>query len=316
MLNGIIPVNKEGGFTSFDVCAKLRGILHQKKIGHTGTLDPMATGVLLVCLGSCTKLSEYITNEKKEYEAEMLFGIATDTLDITGEVINKCDNTKKEALTKEDVERVINTFLGEIEQEPPMYSAIRHNGKHLYELAREGITVERKKRKITIHDIELLSFKKERDSVMARIRVECSKGTYIRTLVDDIGKKVGTYATMTALVRTKNGNVDIDKTYTLSEIEAMRDNQTLDNAIISPDEIFADTPKAVVSNAFDKALYNGNKIYKEMLVPDTSFGESGIVEGTEGFIRVYNEQKTLIGLYKYIDNKCLKPDVFLYKAGE
>ncbi len=182
MIHGIINVYKEKGFTSHDVVAKLRGIVGQKKIGHTGTLDPDATGVLPVCLGKATKLCDLLTDKNKTYEAVLLLGKTTDTQDITGEVL---EEKSTEALTEEKVREAIEGFIGDYEQIPPMYSALKVNGKKLYELAREGKVIERKARPVKILDIQIL----EIDLPKVRMEVSCSKGTYIRTLCHDIGEK-------------------------------------------------------------------------------------------------------------------------------
>ena len=196
MIHGIINVYKEKGFTSHDVVAKLRGIVGQKKIGHTGTLDPDATGVLPVCLGKATKLCDLLTDKNKTYEAVLLLGKTTDTQDITGEVL---EEKSTEALTEEKVREAIEGFIGDYEQIPPMYSALKVNGKKLYELAREGKVIERKARPVKILDIQIL----EIDLPKVRMEVSCSKGTYIRTLCHDIGEKLGCGGCMESLILTR-----------------------------------------------------------------------------------------------------------------
>ena len=186
-INGILNIYKEKGFTSFDVVAKLRGILKQKKIGHTGTLDPMAEGVLAVCLGPATKLCGILTDADKEYETVLLLGRNTDTQDIWGKVLKETPEEEVKKLDPAEVTAVIRSFEGPIEQIPPMYSAIKQNGRRLYELAREGRSVERKSRRVTVYSIEILSLKLP----LVRLRVACSKGTYIRTLCEDIGDRLG-----------------------------------------------------------------------------------------------------------------------------
>ena len=205
--NGIINIYKEQGYTSFDVVAKLRGILKMRKIGHTGTLDPDATGVLPVVLGSATKLVDMLTDKKKEYIATLRLGITTDTLDITGTVLS--ENTPD--VSEGEVRDAILSFIGPQLQTPPMYSAIKVNGRKLYELAREGIEIERQKRSIEIFDIEILDM----SLPDIRLRVECSKGTYIRSLCADIGDKLSCGAVITSLMRTKSGDFAIDRAYTL-----------------------------------------------------------------------------------------------------
>ena len=217
MIHGIINVYKEKGFTSHDVVAKLRGIVGQKKIGHTGTLDPDATGVLPVCLGKATKLCDLLTDKNKTYEAVLLLGKTTDTQDITGEVL---EEKSTEALTEEKVREAIEGFIGDYEQIPPMYSALKVNGKKLYELARAGVEVERKPRRIKINSLRVNDINLEDDIKTVTITVDCSKGTYIRTLCQDIGEKLGCGACMMELIRTRVGDFLIDDTLTLNQIAA------------------------------------------------------------------------------------------------
>ena len=216
---GILVMDKPEGFTSFDVVAKLRGILHIKKIGHTGTLDPLATGVLVVCVGRATKLVSKLTAEEKVYEAGILFGEKRDTGDITGKITASSDNE----ITREQFESVFESFTGDIDQIPPMYSAKKVNGKKLYEYARKGIEVKRAPERIHIYSLELLDFSYPH----ARLRVHCSKGTYIRTLIEDMAEAAGTYATMESLRRTKNGDFSIEDAVTFEELEAADDPWTL-----------------------------------------------------------------------------------------
>lgn len=216
---GIIVMDKPADFTSFDVVAKLRGILHIKKIGHTGTLDPMATGVLVVCVGRATKLVSKLTAEEKIYEAGILFGEKYDTGDITGKLIKK----ESVVITEDDFRTACQQFVGDIDQIPPMYSAKKVNGKKLYEYAREGIEVEREPERIHIYSIELLGF----DFPHAQIRVHCSKGTYIRTLIEDMAEAAGTVGTMESLRRTKNGDFSIEDAVTFEQLEAADDPWSL-----------------------------------------------------------------------------------------
>lgn len=219
MDGGILIMDKPEGFTSFDVVAKLRGIMHIRKIGHTGTLDPMATGVLVVCVGSATKAVSRLTAEDKVYEAGVLFGKKYDTGDITGKLIQTSDKV----ITSDEYEKAFEQFTGDIMQIPPMYSAKKVNGKKLYEYAREGIEVEREPVQIHIFSIELLSF----DYPHAVIRIHCSKGTYIRTLIEDIAESLGTVATMESLRRMRNGQFSIEDAVTFEDLEAADDPWTL-----------------------------------------------------------------------------------------
>ena len=204
MVNGILNVYKEKGYTSHDVVAKLRGIVGQKKIGHTGTLDPDAEGVLPVCLGRATKVCDMLTEKDKTYEAVLLLGKETDTQDISGTVLRVGET---EGLTQEQVKDCVMSFVGEYDQIPPMYSALKVNGKKLYELAREGKTIERKSRKVEIKEIRILEMALPR----VRMEVSCSKGTYIRTLCHDIGEKLGCFGCMESLLRTKVSRFEIEK---------------------------------------------------------------------------------------------------------
>ena len=224
MINGILNVYKEAGFTSHDVVAKLRGICRQKKIGHTGTLDPEAVGVLPVCLGSGTKLCDMLTDKSKEYEAVLLLGQVTDTQDVTGTVLEEHEVTADE----EQVVEAIRSFVGAYEQIPPMYSALKVNGKRLYELARAGKEVERKGRPVEIHNIEILSVSLPEIT----FRVACSKGTYIRTLCHDIGQKLGCGGTMKSLKRTRVGIFTIDGALKLSQLEELAAQGRLEEKVI------------------------------------------------------------------------------------
>ena len=271
-MNGIINVNKPKGITSFDVIRKLRKILSLRKIGHTGTLDPLAEGVLLVCVGKATKLAQDIEAHSKEYVAEFELGYKTDTYDIEGTVIDKVENF---SVTKEKLLEVINTFLGNIKQIPPMYSAIKVNGQKLYDLARKGETIEREARDIFIESIELLEF----DGKKAKIKCSVSKGTYIRSLIYDIGEKLGTFAVMTSLLRTKVGEETLDKSFTLAEIESLK-NEGKENFITSVEDYFT-YPKIYIEGEKNHILFlNGNTL---------------VFNGEDGIKRVY-ENDNFLGL--------------------
>ena len=228
MYNGIINVYKEAGYTSHDVVAKLRGIFGQKKIGHTGTLDPAATGVLPVCLGQGTKLVDMITDRSKVYEAVVLLGTTTDTEDTTGTVTSR-EELNEELISMEKdqlrtfIDSILQSFVGGYEQIPPMYSAIKKDGKRLYELAREGKQIERAPRTVQIHSIELLDI----ELPYFKMRVHCGKGTYIRSLCRDIGEKIGCGACMDKLCRTKVGRFDIEDAMTLDRIQQLRNENRL-----------------------------------------------------------------------------------------
>lgn len=293
-MNGIINVYKEKDFTSFDVVAKLRGILKQKKIGHTGTLDPDATGVLPVCLGNATKLCDMLTDKKKEYIAEFVLGKETDTQDISGQILKETEVDCSESAVKE----VVQSFIGDYDQLPPMYSAIKVDGKRLYELARQGKEVERKKRPVTFYEIEILKV----ELPLVSIRVLCSKGTYIRTLCHDIGQKLGCGAAMTSLERTRSGQFTKEKAYTLAEIEKIRDEGRLDDIILPVDHVFDDLPILVVSGEIEKKILNGNLIYKSEC---KKMGlEDCYSEGKK--VRVYkenNNSSNFVAVYQYNKEK-------------
>ena len=283
MVNGIINVYKEKGYTSFDVVAKMRGIFGQKKIGHTGTLDPDAQGVLPVCLGKATKVCDLLTDKDKVYKATMLLGIQTDTLDISGKVCNKAMVN----VTEQQVRDVISTFVGTIEQVPPMYSALKVNGKKLYELAREGKTIERKARKVSIYDITI-------DEICLPevvMTVSCSKGTYIRSLCDDIGTKLGCYGCMKELLRTKVACFDIGDAYKISEIEKLKES-----IVLPVDMLFENIPAVNTVLMAQKLIENGNRIPVEMINAD---GNKQRKYDDEGRYRIYNPEDSFVGIYTY-----------------
>ncbi len=286
MYNGVINLNKPKGKTSHDMIYFARRIFGQKRVGHTGTLDPNATGVLPVCLGIATKAADYIAAETKVYKAEIIFGIETDTSDICGNVLKRCDDF---FVSEEEFKKTIAEFVGEITQIPPMYSAIKVDGKKLYELARKGISVERKERKIFIYDIEVESFSKDR----AMIVVTCSKGTYIRTLCEDIGRKIGSLACMGDLKRLQSGNFNINDSYTCEELTRLADEGRLSEAIIKTDDLFSGYEELVVSGKNEFKVKNGTALdgfdYAEG-TPFRVYGEDGeflcISKMTEGKIKM------------------------------
>lgn len=259
-MDGIINVYKEKGFTSHDVVAKLRGILHQKKIGHTGTLDPEAVGVLPVCLGKATKVCDLLTNQDKTYRAVCKLGVCTDTQDMTGEVLRMGDFSK---VTEEKLRETLEGFKGEQLQIPPMYSALKVNGKKLYELAREGKTVERKPRPIKIHSIDLMQYRQGEG--VFEMEVTCSKGTYIRTLCNDIGENMGCFGAMQFLERTRVGIFTLENAYTLEQIEKLVGKGELAGKIISVDRLFPEYPAFQIKEEFASKLFNGNPLLPEFL---------------------------------------------------
>ena len=291
MYHGMINVYKEKGFTSHDVVAKLRGICKQKKIGHTGTLDPDAVGVLPVCLGCATRLCDMLTEKDKEYVAVLRLGVTTDTQDITGKVLAEKEVTE----SVEKVREVISSFEGEQLQIPPMYSALKVNGKKLYELAREGKEIERKARPIVVHEIEILS----ENMPEFTIRVKCSKGTYIRTICHDIGQKLSCGGAMVSLKRTKVGNFGIEDSYTLSRIEDMAKEGRLCEILLPVEKVFEKLPEIRVKEETMKALLNGNQLRREDFL---SLSEEAL-KAEE--VRVYGSDGRFYGVYGYQEGRKL-----------
>ena len=283
MKSGIINVYKEKGFTSFDVVAKLRGILRTKKIGHTGTLDPDAEGVLPVCIGRATKVCDILTDKDKVYEAMMLLGVETDTQDTSGAVLSE----KPVEVSEEEVKKAILSFVGDYAQVPPMYSALKVNGKKLYELAREGKSVERKARNVQIFSIEILEVNLPR----VRMSVHCSKGTYIRTLCHDIGTMLGCGGCMEKLLRTKVGVFELKDTLKLSEIDELAKAGAVEEKIISVDELFEDYVKVWTKQTFDVVVHNGNRVEKRMFTEKLPLNTERL--------RVYDSKNEFIGIYEF-----------------
>lgn len=274
MLKGILNVNKEKGISSARVVSLVRRALNMKKVGHTGTLDLEASGVLPIVIGKATRVSDYMMTKDKVYETELILGAKTDTLDAAGEIIEKSDKV----VTKEEFLQAMKTFKGEIEQIPPMYSALKVNGKKLYDLAREGIEIERKKRKVNIYDIELLDFAFPK----ATIRVTCSKGTYIRTLVDDIGEKLGTLAYVNELARVRVGDFDIKdaiKSGDLLEIP----KEDLINKLYPIDTALKDFDKITLDRKYLDNLVNG-----QIVEVDKNYGKIIRVYAGDDFIGLGN----------------------------
>lgn len=278
-MNGIILVDKPCGWTSHDVVGKLRGILRERRIGHSGTLDPMATGLLVVFAGRATRAVEFAEADSKEYIAGLRLGVSTDTQDTTGNVLNTCETLP----SKDELIAAANGFLGEISQIPPMYSAIKINGKKLYELARRGEIVERSPRKVTISKLELVG----EDKCDYILDIHCSKGTYIRTLCSDIGDKLGCGGCMSSLRRVKAGVFSITQAHTMEQIQAAADLGGLDGIIIPVDTLFTDKPKLTVNEFEEKKLRNGNIIK---------------TKSADGTYRVYSESGEFLLLAEVKDN--------------
>ena len=295
--SGVINIYKEAGYTSHDVVAKLRGILKQKKIGHTGTLDPQAQGVLPVCLGKGTKLCDLLADHDKEYEAVLRLGITTDTQDMEGNVLQE----SSVQVSEEEVRTCILSFQGEQMQVPPMYSALKVNGKKLYELAREGKVVERKARPVTFHKIEVLWMELPK----VKIRVQCSKGTYIRTLCNDIGEKLGCGGCMEELLRTKVERFALEDAVKLDEVQKAMEEGTVDSLILPVDRIFDQYPTAKTITQGDLLVHNGNRLFSELLQEEP--------EAESGYVRVYDSEDTFIGLFEKKTDQLVPVKVFYRK---
>ncbi len=285
--NGVLIVNKPSGITSRDVVNIVGKTLNTKKVGHTGTLDPMATGVLVLCLGNALKVCELITANDKEYIAKVILGIETETLDTTSPIIN----TKKTNITKEEIEKVLNSFKGSYLQEVPKYSAVKINGKKLYEYAREGKEIELPKKMVTIYDIQLISdITYYNDTTSFYIKTTVSKGTYIRSLIRDIGYKLNTYGCMDSLERTRQGIFNIDNSYTLEEIK--NNNYKL----LSIEESLPNIPLVEVDNKTLFKIRNGVKLKKFFT------GDMAIIKDKNKVVAIYKNDLNESKLFKMIDN--------------
>lgn len=294
MYNGVLVIRKEQDFTSADVVAKLRGICRQKKVGHTGTLDPNAEGVLPVCLGIGTGLCEYLTGGKKEYVAELLLGKESDTQDIWGEIL--FENEKSAALvTEAQVRDALMSMVGDQLQVPPMYSAKKVDGKHLYELAREGKVIERKPVPVTVYEVEIL----EMHLPVVKFRVQCSKGTYIRTICHDVGKKLGCGAIMQSLLRTSSCGLSLEQAITLQEAENLAKAGRLTEKIISVETVLSDYPVLHALPDADKLLKNGNPLPYRLARPDDQNKKTE----DRSIFRIYNSEGLFYGLYEFRKDK-------------
>lgn len=279
-MNGVINIYKNTGMTSFDVVAMVRRVAKMKKVGHTGTLDPAASGVLPVCLGKATKIIDYIMENKKVYRVNLKLGMITDTYDLEGEVLKEKDASH---ITKDEILKCINSFVGTIDQVPPMYSALKQNGVRLYELARQGIEVHREARKITIYSIENIKIESN-DNI--QMDVCCSKGTYIRSLCYDIGEKLDVGATMTALERIQNGPFTKEEAINIEDLT----EEILEKHLISIEEALDAFEKITVNEKFSKLLRNGVKVFDNRMY-------SGNIKLNKLY-RVYEDNGVFLGLGK------------------
>ena len=279
-MNGIILINKPTDFTSFDVIAKLRGILKIKRLGHAGTLDPMATGVLPVFVGKATRACDMIPNDAKRYQADFKLGIATDTQDITGTAIAE----KSSAVTTEQLEEVLRNFWGEIEQIPPMYSAVKINGQRLYKLARKGEEIDRPARKIEIFELNLLGFDEKTQTGI--LDIHGSKGTYVRTLIHDIGQILNVGGTLTRLARTEAGIFKLADCVSIEQVEELKQNDQLESIIIPTGKLFESYPKIELDEVQTKMFLNGVRL---------DLNRVTYVED-DGYHRVYGSDNNFLGL--------------------
>lgn len=298
-MTGIICVNKEKDITSFGVCAKMRGILKEKKVGHTGTLDPMATGVLPIMIGGATRFLDYLPESDKGYRAVFVLGKTTDTLDITGTVTAENEVNASKA----DVESVLAQFKGRIMQTPPMYSAVSVNGKRLYDLARQGIEVEREKREVEIKSLELADCNENENEYT--IDVLCTKGTYVRTLIDDIGRVLGCGAVMTSLVRTYAMGFTLDDCKTLAQLQLLKDSGAGFESVLLPlEKALGAYDKVVVSPAQSNRFKNGGALdlvrVKKQLNADEIY-------------RVYSSDGDFLGLGKAVETQLKVEKLFVNK---
>ena len=295
-MNGIVNIYKEKGFTSHDVVSIVKR-LTKHKAGHTGTLDPDAEGVLPVCIGRATKISDYIMAENKEYIADVMLGIATDTQDSTGETLIQ----KPFLGDLSKIDSVIQSFIGQITQIPPMYSALKIDGKKLYEYAREGKEIERKSRSITIHGIEILS---EDLPISFKIRANCSKGTYIRTLCADIGEALGSVAHMGYLLRTKSGSFHVEDTIKVNDLKKIAEKGELGKVIMPIENVLDYMPRITISQDADRWMRNGNKIPVGYVNAPASLSHGGEY-------LAYDAVGGLAGIYVMADDDFIKPKVML-----
>ncbi|MBQ8840637.1 MAG: tRNA pseudouridine(55) synthase TruB [Clostridia bacterium] len=297
-ISGVLLVNKHKGVTSHDIVNKIRRLYGTKKVGHTGTLDPLATGVLPILIGRSAKASEYLLSENKEYVAQLRLGLTTDTEDITGKVLT----TSEKIPTKNEFFEACRSFEGEITQVPPMYSALKVNGQKLVDLARQGIEIERQGRKITIYSI--IPEEVSEIEGIYKIRVACSKGTYIRTLCADIGAFLGCGATMTELERTLSGNFKIDNTYTIDELEGMTSEERA-SILIPTEELFTEAEAVALPDFYSRLFRSGCEIYLAKIKKQFPVGT---------FLRVYDSMGFLaLGQVKEYDQGLAIKSIKLFR---
>ena len=309
-MDGVLNIFKEKGYTSFDVCRKLRGMLHEKHIGHAGTLDPEAEGVLLVAVGRATKAIDDLTDGVKTYEAVLQLGITTDTQDMTGHVLTK----SPVQVTKDEVLAALHSFDGGDDQVPPMYSALHVNGKRLYEYARKGETVERKPRHIIIYNVHVndMDITGENPSNQVRFTIKCSKGTYVRTFCADVGNVLGCGGAMESLLRTRVGHYDAEDALTLTQIQEAADAGTAESLLLPVQDIYQDLPCVSVPEEFDFRVVNGGRIPEKLLQGTQSLK---CAEGDAGAsfrrVRVLDSKGHFIGVYRNENEELVPEKMFL-----
>lgn len=298
-IDGVIPINKSAGLTSHDVVAKLRRILGTKKVGHTGTLDPQVTGVLPICVGKATRLSDYIMEMPKTYQGQLILGIATSTQDFTGNIL---EQKKVESIDSEKIISTFEKFIGEIDQIPPMYSAVKIDGKKLYELAREGKDIERKPRKVTIYNLSIDKLYIENEYPKIDFTVCCSKGTYIRTLCVDIGMVLGYPAHMSKLVRLESGSFTIKESFSIEEVEDYFNNEKVKEIVTTMADCLPNYPEVVFSEEdINQKIFNGQRV-------ETS---SKLVN--DGLFKVIDNKRNLCAIYKKESNTKYATPIKVFK---
>jgi tRNA pseudouridine55 synthase len=307
MIEGVLPVLKPAGFTSHDVVAKVRRIVRERRIGHTGTLDPDVTGVLPLCLGRATRIVEYLQDMPKTYRTTLKLGISTTTEDMSGEIVERREVDK---IGEAQVRECLNRFMGTIWQTPPMYSAVKIQGKKLYELARQGIEVDRPPRQVTIHRLELLSMNLDLAYPEIGLEVECSKGTYIRTLCLDIGRALGYPAVMADLVRTRSGSFTLDQCISLERIEEATVDGTLSDYLIPVGRAISHMPAVLLPPPLDEMALHGMKIPLEMLEEASRSALQVLDSSSDSPVRVYSNGEQFIGIFRRANNRLQPVKVF------
>jgi tRNA pseudouridine55 synthase len=284
---GLLLLDKTPDMSSNLALQKAKRLLGIRKAGHTGSLDPLASGLLPICIGRATRLSAYLLNEDKRYVVEIKLGVTTETGDAEGDILVE---KPVPALTSDSLDQIISTFIGEIEQVPPMYSALKHNGKRLYELARQGIEVERKARPITIHQIAVLAYSGD----LLELDVSCSKGTYIRTLAEDIGNKIGCGAHVSSLRRTEVGDLNVKQAWTLQQLEAIESKQQRWQCVLDADHMLSEWPSVSLTEELEFYLSRGQAVWMPKLP-------------TSGWLRIYDKDNLFIGIGEITDDGKLAP---------